>query len=90
MERLLTARELAEWWGMTPAWVLDMWQRGELPGFRLGRHRGVRFYLSEIEAHMETKREGPRIAAGATVKTVDAANGVAWAEDSIAQKESME
>ena len=90
MERLLTARELAEWWGMAPDSVLDMWQHGELPGFRLGRHRGVRFYLSEIKAHMETKREGPRIAAGATVKAVDATNGAAWAEDSVAKRESTE
>jgi excisionase family DNA binding protein len=88
MERLLTARELAEWWGMTPDSVLDMWQRGELPGFRLGRRRGVRFYLGEIEAYMETKREGPRVGAGATVMTVDAAEA-ASAEHSIAKKESM-
>ena len=90
MERLLTARELAEWWGMTPDWVLDLWQRGELPGFRLGRHRGVRFYLSEIEAHMETKREGPRIDAGAIVKTVDGADDVASDEGSIAKQETAE
>ena len=90
MKLLLTARELAEWWGMTPDSVLDMWQRGELPGFRLGRNRGVRFYLSEIEAHMETKREGPRIHGGAAVKALDDVNVVDSAESPTTRKKTTE
>jgi len=59
-ERLLTARELAEILGLSPATVLDRFERGELPGFRLfGRKGGpVRFRLSEIEAALEGWRFG--------------------------------
>lgn len=51
-ERLLTARELAERWRVSPDAVLDRWQAGELPGIRLfGGERGpVRFRESEIVA----------------------------------------
>ena len=54
-ERLLTAAELAELLSLSPATVLDRWQAGDLPGFRLfGRKGGpVRFRLSEIEAALE-------------------------------------
>jgi predicted DNA-binding transcriptional regulator AlpA len=49
-ERLLTARELGELLGLSTATVLDRFERGDLPGFRLfGRKGGpVRFQLSEI------------------------------------------
>lgn len=61
MERLLTAAELAELLGLSPATVLDRWERGDLSGFRLfGRKGGpVRFRLSEIEAQLEEWRRGP-------------------------------
>jgi excisionase family DNA binding protein len=36
-ERLLTARELANYLGLAPATILDKWERGELPGFKFGR-----------------------------------------------------
>ena len=54
-ERLLTARELAELLGLSGSTVLDRFERGDLPGFRLfGRKGGpVRFRLSEIEAQLE-------------------------------------
>jgi predicted DNA-binding transcriptional regulator AlpA len=50
-ERLLTARELGEHLGLSAATVLDRFERGDLPGFRLfGRKGGpVRFRMSEIE-----------------------------------------
>jgi excisionase family DNA binding protein len=51
IERLLTARELADYLGLKPATVLDKWQRGELPGFKFGR--AVRFDLAEV---LETGR----------------------------------
>jgi excisionase family DNA binding protein len=47
-DRLLTARELADYLGLAPATVLDKWERGELPGFRFGR--AVRFDLEEVLA----------------------------------------
>jgi hypothetical protein len=61
-ERLLTAAEIADLLSLSPATVLDRWQAGELPGFRLfGRKGGpVRFRLSEIEVVLEEWRDGPR------------------------------
>lgn len=60
-ERLLTAREVAELLGIAPATVLDWFEAGRLPGFKIGgTERGrVRFRLSEIEATLEVWREGP-------------------------------
>ncbi len=59
-ERLLTAAETAELLGLTAGTILDRFERGDLPGFRLfGRKGGpVRFRLSEIEAQLEGWRVG--------------------------------
>ncbi|MGZ4335132.1 MAG: helix-turn-helix transcriptional regulator [Gaiellaceae bacterium] len=65
-ERLLTARELAEFLGVSSSTILDHWEAGELPGFRLfrgvdtrGRPTGaVRFRLSEVLTWLEGCREG--------------------------------
>lgn len=61
-ERLLTARELGEVLGLSTATVLDRFERGDLPGFRLfGRKGGpVRFRLSEVEAVLEAWKVGAR------------------------------
>lgn len=61
-ERLLTAAELGELLGLSASTVLDRFQRGDLPGFRLfGRKGGpVRFRPSEIEAALEDWRAGAR------------------------------
>jgi excisionase family DNA binding protein len=47
-ERLLTARELADYLGLKPGTVLDKWERGEFPGYKFGR--AVRFDLEEVLA----------------------------------------
>ena len=62
-ERLLTARELAGILGLKPATILDKFERGELPGFRLGGRVGapVRFRWSEVEAWLEQGRKGPQL-----------------------------
>jgi excisionase family DNA binding protein len=54
-DRLLTAAELAEMLSLSPSTILDRWERGDLPGYRLfGRKGGpVRFSLIEIEAALE-------------------------------------
>jgi len=59
-ERLLTARELGQLLGLSPATVLDRFERGDLPGFRLWGRKGgpVRFRLSEIEAALDGWRVG--------------------------------
>jgi predicted DNA-binding transcriptional regulator AlpA len=53
-DRLLTARELGEHLGLSASTVLDRFEHGDLPGFRLfGRKGGpVRFRLSQIEEHL--------------------------------------
>ena len=57
-ERLVTARAVAEHIGFSTAAVLDRWEGGELPGFKIGR--AVRFRLSEIDAWLEEEcRRGP-------------------------------
>lgn len=62
-EALLTARQVAEFLALAPATVLDRFERGELPGFRLGGRVGapVRFRISEIEDWLEAGRHGPRV-----------------------------
>jgi excisionase family DNA binding protein len=62
-DRLLTAAEVADYLGLSPATILDRWERGDLPGFRLfGRKGGpVRFRLSELEALLEEWRRGPSL-----------------------------
>ena len=44
-EPLVTAREVAELLGFSTGWVLDQWEAGKLPGFRIGTRKGspVRF-----------------------------------------------
>ena len=55
-ESLLTTRELAEVLGFAPGTIVDWFEAGRLPGFKLGGR--LRFRVSEIEAWLETKRAG--------------------------------
>ena len=59
-DRLLTARELGEYLGLSASTILDRFETGHLPGFRLfGRKGGpVRFRLSEVEAMLNGWRVG--------------------------------
>jgi hypothetical protein len=58
---LLTARELGEMRGRASGTVLDWFEAGKLPGFRLGGVKGgpVRFRESEVLAVVESWRVGP-------------------------------
>ena len=58
IERLLKAAELGELLGLSSETVLNRFQRGDLPGFRLYGHKGgpVRFRLSEIEVALDRWR----------------------------------
>ena len=56
-ERLLTAAELAETLALSPSTVLDWFEAGRLPGFKIGRV--VRFRESEVLAWLEAQRVGP-------------------------------
>ena len=59
-ERLLRAREVAELLDVSPATVLDWWQDGRIPGFRVAG-RAVRFRETEIMAWLESGRRGPAV-----------------------------
>ena len=57
IDRLLTAAELAEQLALSTATILDWFEAGRLPGFKLGRV--VRFRESEVLAWLEVHRVGP-------------------------------
>lgn len=60
-DRLLNARELADYLGLSPSTILDWFEAGKLPGFRLGGRKGgpVRFRVSEVEAILDSWRVYP-------------------------------
>jgi hypothetical protein len=60
-EQLLNARQVAELWGVSPSTVLDRFEAGEIPGFRLWGRKGgpVRFRPSELDASLERWHVGP-------------------------------
>jgi excisionase family DNA binding protein len=64
-DRLLRAREVSELLGISAGTVLDWWQDGRLPGFRLSS-RAVRFRESEVLAWLEERRVAPRDVIGVT------------------------
>jgi excisionase family DNA binding protein len=56
LERLLTARELAELLGFSAATVVDWSERGEVPSFKIGGR--LRFRESEVADWLEERRQG--------------------------------
>lgn len=62
-EALLTARQVAELLGVSAATVLDKFEAGVLPGFKLW-NGPVRFRASELEAVLEGWRRGPGVPRG--------------------------
>lgn len=56
-DRLVTAAGIAEMLGFTPSTILDWFEDGRLPGFKIGR--AVRFRESEVIAWLEAQRVGP-------------------------------
>jgi excisionase family DNA binding protein len=57
--RLVTAGELGDLLSLAPGTILDKWERGEIPGYRIGR--AVRFDPDEILKL--TRREARPLAA---------------------------
>jgi excisionase family DNA binding protein len=55
-EPLLTAREVADVLGFSPATIVDWAESGKLRAFKVGGR--LRFRESELEAWLETKRTG--------------------------------
>ena len=58
-EHLVTARELADYLGLTADTILDWFEAGKLPGFKVGG-RAVRFRPSEIEMWLDARRSVKR------------------------------
>lgn len=58
-EKLLTAAELADRLALSTSTVLDWFEAGRLPGFKLGRV--VRFRESEVLDWLEAQRVGPLV-----------------------------
>ena len=58
-DRLLTAAELAERLALSTSTILNWFEAGRLPGFKLGRV--VRFREVEVLTWLEAQRVGPRI-----------------------------
>jgi excisionase family DNA binding protein len=56
-DRLLTARELAEWLAVTPKTVLRWTLRGELPASKLPSG-AVRYRESDVEVWLKRRRTG--------------------------------
>ena len=61
LERLLTAREVGQRLGLSTATVLDWFEAGRLPGFRLGGRVGgpVRFDEVDVLRLLASWRVGP-------------------------------
>lgn len=57
IERLLTARELADMLGFSAATIVDWTEAGELPAFKIGGR--FRFRASEVETWLEQRRTAP-------------------------------
>lgn len=58
-DRLLTAAEVAQRLALSTSTVLDWFEGGRLPGFKLGRV--VRFRECEILSWLEERRVGPGV-----------------------------
>lgn len=57
IEPMLSAAELADLLGFSPATIVDWSERGSIPSFKLGGR--LRFRESEVAAWLETRRKGP-------------------------------
>jgi excisionase family DNA binding protein len=66
-DRLIRAREVAELLGLSSSTVLDWFESGRLPGFKLSS-RAVRFRESEVVAWLEERhvasRDGEGVSCG--------------------------
>jgi len=68
-ENLLTARQVAERLGFAPGTVVDWFEAGTIPGFRIGGR--LRFRWSELEEWLETQRGNGSARATGTVHLAD-------------------
>lgn len=67
-EPLLTARQVGERLGFAPGTVVNWFEAGTIPGFRVGGR--LRFRWSEVEDWLEEKRGRPKFPAGGKLEAV--------------------
>jgi excisionase family DNA binding protein len=61
LDRLLTAREVAELLGFAAGTIVDWAEQGRIPHFKIGQ--ALRFRESEVVEWLEARRRGPALAA---------------------------
>lgn len=54
----LTAREVADYLGLSPEMILRRYRAGEIPGYRIATN-ALRFRESDIEAWLDRRRVAP-------------------------------
>ena len=59
---LLKARDVAQRWKVTEAYVYALARTGELPSIRFGERRNVRFFPDDVLAFEEERRTGRKMA----------------------------
>ena len=59
-EQLLTAREVADWFGVPVSWVRESTRSGAMPCVELGRYR--RYECAEVERWMPARTSYPNAA----------------------------
>jgi excisionase family DNA binding protein len=58
VDTMMSAKQVAEFFGLHENWVYDQAASGHLPSYKLGGAR--RFLLTEIQAWLADHRESPR------------------------------
>jgi excisionase family DNA binding protein len=90
-EPLLRAREVAQLLDLSIDTVLDYFERGDLPGFRLAGVGGpVRFRLSEIEAWLESRRPATLLVDNVDAPAARERPGAGKGEDSSHAKRRLQ
>jgi len=73
VEPTVTARAVASVLCVSTDTVLDWFQAGKIPGFKLGN--AVRFRMSEIESWLVSRRRGPESNTASDVDVLQSDNG---------------
>jgi|GEM_PF-1200488 len=62
MDNLIGVEEAADYLKVRVSWIYEMVRLGRLPSYRVGRFR--RFRVSELEAWLQDRRDGPADGSG--------------------------
>lgn len=59
MEPFLKAKQVAALFGVSQIWILKLAAKGEIPFYRLGEGKALRFAPEELRQWLETKKNQP-------------------------------